>query len=121
MNGLGADRFGGSGRYYRQSGRRVGEFRAEIEITRGQRIGSSVNSSNVDCVAGPFSARHFQPVSSGPDLANGESKFKGLGCSGCNSTGADKRVGPGLEGVSAKGDDYIMKSIVDPSAEVVDG
>lgn len=62
-----------------------------------------------------------EPVASGPDIANGQSKFKGLGCSGCHSTGSDKVVGPGLSGVGSKGDDYIRESIVDPAAVIVDG
>ena len=66
-------------------------------------------------------AANNDQVSSGPDLANGQSKFKGLGCAGCHTTGSDKLVGPGLAGISAKGDDYIRESIVDPSAVVLDG
>ena len=62
-----------------------------------------------------------EPVASGPDIANGQSKFKGLGCAGCHNTDSGKLVGPGLAGISAKGDDYIRESIVDPSAVVVDG
>jgi hypothetical protein len=62
-----------------------------------------------------------EPVVSEPDIANGESKFKGLGCSGCHSTDTDKKVGPGLSGVGSKGDDYIRESIVDPSVVIVDG
>ena len=62
-----------------------------------------------------------EPVASGPDLANGESKFKGLGCSGCHNTDSSKLVGPGLAGISAKGDDYVRTSIVDPSAVIADG
>ena len=62
-----------------------------------------------------------EPVASGPDIGNGQSKFKGLGCAGCHTTGSDKLVGPGLAGISAKGDDYIRESIVEPSAVVVDG
>lgn len=61
------------------------------------------------------------PADSGPDIANGESKFTGLGCSGCHSTGPNKLVGPGLAGISAKGDEFIRTSIVDPSAEIADG
>lgn len=60
-------------------------------------------------------------VASGPDIANGESKFTSLGCSGCHTTGTNKLVGPGLAGISSKGDDYIRQSIVDPSAVLVDG
>jgi mono/diheme cytochrome c family protein len=62
-----------------------------------------------------------EPAASGPDLANGESKFKGLGCSGCHNTDSSKLVGPGLAGIGAKGDDYVRTSIVDPSAVIVDG
>jgi len=61
------------------------------------------------------------PVSSGPDIGNGQSKFKGLGCAGCHNTDSGKLVGPGLAGISAKGDDYIRESIVDPEAVIVDG
>ncbi len=60
-------------------------------------------------------------VASGPDIANGKSKFTSLGCGGCHTTGTNKLVGPGLAGVNSKGDDYIRESIVDPSAVIVDG
>ena len=59
-------------------------------------------------------------VASGPDIANGQSKFSSLGCSGCHSTGTNRLVGPGLAGISARGDDYIRESIVDPSAVITD-
>ncbi len=62
-----------------------------------------------------------EPVTSGPDIANGESKFKGLGCSACHKTDSGKLVGPGLGGISAKGDDYIRTSIIDPAAVIADG
>ena len=64
------------------------------------------------------------------DAANGESVFTGNGCSACHSTGDNRLVGPGLKGVFARAssrvpgesaDDYIMSSIKDPSAFVVDG
>jgi cytochrome c oxidase subunit 2 len=61
------------------------------------------------------------PAPSGPDLANGESKFNGLGCSGCHTTTDAKLVGPGLAGIAAKGDDFIRESIVDPAAVIADG
>ena len=60
-------------------------------------------------------------VASGPDIANGQSKFSSLGCSGCHLTGTNRFVGPGLAGISARGDDYIRESIVDPSAVITDG
>ena len=63
----------------------------------------------------------IEPAVSGPDIASGESKFKGLGCSGCHATDSSKLVGPGLAGISAKGDDYIRTSITDPAAVIVDG
>lgn len=62
-----------------------------------------------------------EPAQSGPDLANGESKFTGLGCSGCHKTDSGKLVGPGLAGIGAKGDDYIRESITNPGADLVDG
>ena len=62
-----------------------------------------------------------ESVASGPDIGNGQSKFKGLGCAGCHTTGSDKLVGPGLAGISARGDDYILESIIDPEAVIVDG
>ena len=43
-------------------------------------------------------------------------------CSGCHSTGDNRVVGPGLAGLSSRGDDaYIRESIVEPNAVVVDG
>ncbi|MBT3995955.1 MAG: cytochrome c [Chloroflexi bacterium] len=62
-----------------------------------------------------------EPVASGPDIANGESKFKGLGCSGCHRTDSGKLVGPGLAGIGAQGDDAIRASIIDPSAVITEG
>ena len=62
-----------------------------------------------------------EPVASGPDIASGEKNFVGLGCSGCHKTDSSKLVGPGLAGISSKGDDYIRKSITDPGIELVDG
>ena len=62
-----------------------------------------------------------EPAASGPDIANGESKFKGLGCSACHKTDSGKLVGPGLAGISAMGDDYIRTSIIDPAAVVAEG
>lgn len=61
------------------------------------------------------------PEPSGPDIANGESKFVGLGCSGCHKTDSGKLVGPGLAGIAARGDEYIRLSITDPGAELVEG
>ena len=61
------------------------------------------------------------PVSSEPDIGNGQSKFKPLGCAGCHNTDSGKLVGPGLAGISEKGDEYIRESIVDPSSVIVDG
>ncbi|MDA1278847.1 MAG: c-type cytochrome [Chloroflexi bacterium] len=61
------------------------------------------------------------PENSGPDIANGESKFKSLGCSACHKTDTTKLVGPGLAGINAKGDDYISESIKDPAAVLTDG
>lgn len=61
------------------------------------------------------------PEPSGPDVANGETKFTGLGCSGCHTTDSSKRVGPGLAGIAARGDEYIRTSITDPAAELVEG
>jgi len=69
----------------------------------------------------PSAPETSEPAASGPDIENGESKFKGLGCSGCHNTDSSKLVGPGLAGVSAKGDDYVRTSITDPSAGIVDG
>ena len=57
----------------------------------------------------------------GPDVANGETKFTGLGCSGCHQTSSDKLVGPGLAGVGSKGDDFIRQSIIDPAAVLAEG
>jgi cytochrome c oxidase subunit 2 len=71
-------------------------------------------------IAGPDSGGSAA-VEAGPDLANGETKFKGLGCSGCHSTDSNKLVGPGLAGIGSKGDDYIRTSITDPGAVIVDG
>jgi cytochrome c2 len=58
-------------------------------------------------------------AAAGPDIANGESKFSSLGCNGCQSTGTNKQVGPGLAGIGSRGDDYIRTSIIDPSAVIV--
>jgi cytochrome c oxidase subunit 2 len=59
--------------------------------------------------------------SGGTAIERGAATFAG-NCSGCHSTGADPVVGPGLAGVSSRGDDaYIRQSIVEPGAVIVDG
>ena len=71
-------------------------------------------------------------ASTGPagDAANGETVFKGNGCSGCHSTGSDRLVGPGLAGVLDRAEsrgtgetaeEYVFTAITDPGSFVVDG
>ena len=57
----------------------------------------------------------------GTAVERGAASFTG-NCASCHSTGSDAIVGPGLAGVSTRGDDtYLRESIVDPGAVVVDG
>lgn len=56
------------------------------------------------------------------DPQAGEALFTSQGCSGCHSTGSDRVVGPGLAGISERGDDaYIRQSIVESDAVIVEG
>ncbi|MBI4361944.1 MAG: cytochrome c [Euryarchaeota archaeon] len=58
------------------------------------------------------------------DAARGKALFEGgvaPACNSCHSTGSNRVVGPGLQGVGAKGDSYIVQSIREPSAVVVEG
>ena len=58
----------------------------------------------------------------GGDAANGQALFTTNGCSACHSTGTDTVVGPGLAGVSQRGDDaYLTESIKSPNAVVAEG
>ena len=58
----------------------------------------------------------------GGDAANGQALFTSNGCSACHSTGTDTVVGPGLSGVSQRGDDeYLTESIRNPGAVVAEG
>ena len=57
----------------------------------------------------------------GTAVERGAATFTG-NCASCHSTGSDAIVGPGLSGVSTRGDDaYLRESIVDPGAVVVEG
>ena len=59
--------------------------------------------------------------SEGTAVERGAAAFAGS-CSGCHSTGSNPIVGPGLAGLSTRGDDaYIKESIVNPGAVVVEG
>ena len=61
-------------------------------------------------------------------VAAGEQLFNDNGCSACHSTGADKRVGPGLKGIyeraatrtSLDADAYIEESLRQPGAFFAD-
>lgn len=60
------------------------------------------------------------------DAARGEELFASETCSGCHSTGDTSIVGPGLGGVKDRaaalgGDAYLIESMKDPNAVVVDG
>lgn len=56
------------------------------------------------------------------DPEEGETLFSSQGCSSCHNTNSESRVGPGLAGISERGDEeYIRESITDPGAVVVEG
>ena len=58
----------------------------------------------------------------GGDASAGEQAFGANGCSTCHSTGGNTIVGPGLASIGSRGDaDYILESIKDPGAVIVDG
>jgi mono/diheme cytochrome c family protein len=57
----------------------------------------------------------------GGDVANGEALFASNSCSACHSTGSNKVVGPGLSGIGERGDAYLIESIKNPAAVVVEG
>ncbi len=60
----------------------------------------------------------------------GRRLYGSIGCSGCHSLGSDRIVGPGFKGVGDRAksrrpglsaDEYIVESIVDPRAFIVEG
>lgn len=60
------------------------------------------------------------------DATRGATLFNSQGCAGCHSTGSNALVGPGLGGIKEKaaalgGDEYLVESIKDPSAVIVEG
>lgn len=60
------------------------------------------------------------------DVARGETAFVAETCSGCHSTSDTQIVGPGLKDVSVRaaalgGDAYLIESMKDPGAVVVEG
>ncbi|MDA1258014.1 MAG: cytochrome c oxidase subunit II [Chloroflexi bacterium] len=58
----------------------------------------------------------------GSAVERGAAVFTANGCSGCHSTGDTRIVGPGLAGLSSRGDDaYIRESITAPNAVIVEG
>ena len=62
------------------------------------------------------------PVSVTGDADAGEKLFNTKGCSACHNTSSKKLVGPGLAGISDRGDDdYIRESLSDPGAVIVEG
>ena len=62
------------------------------------------------------------PVVQLDPIEQGREVFLNNGCSGCHSTGADRVIGPGLSGVSARSNgDMIRESIIDPSAVITEG
>ena len=63
------------------------------------------------------------------DPISGENLFINLGCNACHSTGDDKIIGPGLQGVFARAqtrsnmssEDYLTQSIKYPGEYLVEG
>lgn len=56
------------------------------------------------------------------DVDRGRRRFATEACGACHSTGSNRVVGPGLAGISARGDDaYIRQSVKEPGAVVVNG
>ena len=64
----------------------------------------------------------IEPVSGGGSAVERGAATFTANCAGCHSTGDNRIAGPGLAGISSRGDDdYIRESIVDPTAIVVEG
>lgn len=68
----------------------------------------------------------FNPGTVVGNSTRGAGLFSSQGCVGCHSTGDAAGAGPGLGGVKGRaaalgGDEYLIESIKDPSAVVVDG
>ena len=66
----------------------------------------------------------------GDPVERGQQVFQISGCNGCHSTGTDRIVGPGLQGVYARAgerrpnmtaEQYITESVQSPSAYIVEG
>lgn len=69
---------------------------------------------------GPSPLESVEGITGDPE--RGRSKFTSQSCNSCHSTGSRRVVGPGLGGISTRGDDnYIRQSIKDPGAVVVRG
>ena len=72
--------------------------------------------------ATPVSGGETQVANLTGSAATGEQLFGSEGCSACHRTNSDRLVGPGLAGISDRGDDdYIRESLTDPAAVLVEG
>ena len=91
--------------------------------------GQVVGAVGADCEPPPgetvLPTPTFTPVPANGGSDNGRALFITYACATCHTldsipqaTGTD---GPALTGIGSKGADYIRASIIDPSAEVVEG
>ena len=88
---------------------------------------ASIACGDADSDIADVSADEASPGGNGPAVINGDADrgrtaFASEGCSSCHSTGSKRVVGPGLGGISQRGDEaYIRESIVNARAFIVDG
>lgn len=88
---------------------------------------ASIACGDADGDIGDVSADEASPGGNGTavivgDADRGRTEFASEGCASCHSTGSKRVVGPGLGGISQRGDEaYIRESIVNARAFIVDG
>jgi cytochrome c2 len=92
-----------------------------------------VTGSDADAVASYVASVAGKPVKGGAPAGSGEALFASLGCQGCHSLNGAKGTGPPLNGIFGKqskltngrsmtvNEAYVIESIRDPDAKVVQG
>jgi cytochrome c2 len=81
---------------------------------------SNEDATDTPFRVGPTPVDSIDGITGDPE--RGRSMFTKESCNSCHSTGSRRVVGPGLGGISTRGDDnYIRQSIKDPGAVVVRG
>lgn len=83
---------------------------------------ATVSATSPTAVSSTQENSSGETVSLTGDAEIGQRLFRSEGCSACHSTDKNRIVGPGLAGISSRGDDaYIRQSLSEPGAVVVEG